>query len=344
MRIIPLPLLLAAACGLALAACKKQSTEAKQLSPAADSSVAADASSAERSGDAVELKARWPADARFKQRMELAQNSETIVPNMPMPMKTSTTMSQDTSLHVLREFERGGREIEMSIDDMSMSVFQGDREIFGFDSKGETVDGGNPAAEAFRSLVGGKVRFLLDSSNRVEKVEGVQPLLEGLTAKLKGPERSVLGGMFNEDYFKQMGDFGHTLPGRAVRPGEHWPSKTEISAGPMGRMTLNLEHSFKGWEQRAGRRAAQIDFVGSISSQAQSGTGPGGLSIFIDDGKISGKSWFDPERGQMIESSIDQEMTVRMGIPARPGAPSGPVSITNRMNQKISLKLSPAGA
>jgi hypothetical protein len=63
----------------------------------------------------------------------------------------------------------------------------------------------------------------------------------------------------------------------------------------------------------------------------------------IENGKVSGKMWFDPELGMIADTSVDQRMTMRMAAPQRPRAPqtntAGAPMMTTAMNQKISLKL-----
>jgi len=345
MKIKAALLLISLALGLAAPGCKKKSDDSASPSAGGVGSTA----STVRPGEAAELKARWPVGARFAQRLEIAQNSDTVVPNMPQPMKQGMTMGQDVSLDVVKETAGGGREIDMRIGDIAMSVFQGEREVIGFDSKGETVgDDRNPIGEAFRGLVGGRLKYFIDSSNRVERIEGWKELVDAMSDKLKGPGRAVLGSMLKEDYFRQMADFGHSLPGRAVKPGESWPSKTDVVMGPIGSISIETIYTFKGWDQRDNKRMALLESTGTITGKGDQGAGPMGMSMTIDAGKMTGKSWFDPVRSQVVESIIDQDMTLRVKVPARPspGGPgaSGEMTLTNRMNQKISFKLTPAGA
>jgi hypothetical protein len=101
--------------------------------------------------------------------------------------------------------------------------------------------------------------------------------------------------MLKEDYFKQMAHFGDTLPGRRVNAGESWPSKTDVIMGPMGTVTIDLTHTFKGWDQRNNKRMALLESSGTITGKGEQGAGPMGMSAVIDDGMMKGKSWFDPK-------------------------------------------------
>jgi hypothetical protein len=336
-------LILSAAFCLLLADCKKKENAQSGSDGASSAKVTG-------TGEAVDLKVNWPVGRRFRQRLDVVVNSESVVPNQPQPMKQNTTMGQEFAFHVVKERPGGGRELEMQIGDIEMSVSAGGRDVIAFDSKGEAVgDVENPVASAFRQMVGAKIKYLTDASNRVEKIEGWQELVDALSSKLQGPSRSMVASMFKEEYFKQMAEFGQNLPGRSVRPGESWPVKTDVVMGPMGTATLDLIYTFKGWEQRQNKRLALLVFSGTISSKPAQGGGAMGMTMSIENGTISGKSWFDPAEGLQVESVMDQNINMSMTMPARatPGKPAAAgelMTIQNKMSQKIKIKVTPEEA
>ena len=62
----------------------------------------------------------------------------------------------------------------------------------------------------------------------------------------------------------------------------------------------------------------------------------------FEDGTISGKSWFDPELGMLVESAFDMNMNVRPAMSAQePSANTDARSPATAipLNQKINLKL-----
>ncbi len=63
----------------------------------------------------------------------------------------------------------------------------------------------------------------------------------------------------------------------------------------------------------------------------------------IHDGTASGTSWFDPELGITIDTGLNQNFKMVMQVPQNPRAKPGTAvkmqSITNQMNQAMTIKL-----
>lgn len=291
---------------------------------------------------AVELKLKLPVGARYPMRIEVAQKSEMRIPSQPKPMLQETALNQEMHFTVLKEYEGGGRELELEFSDVDMTVNMNGREAMTFDSRGESLgDADNPAASAFRRMVGAKLKYLMDSSNHVTKVEGWSELVAKMTAGSAGAR--MLGGVFTEDYFKQLADFSQGLPAKPVQPGDTWPVQRTIVMGPLGAATLDLTYTFKSWEQREKRQCARLEFTGPIRGGAPSTNSVMmGIRMAILDGTTSGQSWFDPELGLTIDADVAQKMNVLMSFPgtnapARGANLSG--SMTNVMGQRIRLRL-----
>ena len=58
------------------------------------------------------------------------------------------------------------------------------------------------------------------------------------------------------------------------------------------------------------------------------------VSITFQNAKLSGKTWFDPDAGTALDSTIDQQFDLEI----RQGAPTAP-PMKAKMNQKITHKL-----
>ena len=63
------------------------------------------------------------------------------------------------------------------------------------------------------------------------------------------------------------------------------------------------------------------------------------MTMSIQDGTASGISWFDPELGLIIESDLDQDMKMIMGMPVKMRGTTVTQTMTNLMHQKITIKL-----
>jgi hypothetical protein len=333
------PCLILFALLLALVSCKKSETP---------KSVSGEGSSEEAipdDGSPVTLRVKWPLGNRYTQRMEVTGDTETFVPQMPKPMLQRLNLNQDYGITVLGERAKGGRELELEVESTEIDVTMDGKPVVNLDTRAEAgpTETANPMIAAFRQIVGAKIKFVLNESNHVEKVEGVKEFAAKATSAGNPQGRAAMQSMFTEDYFKQMVDFQRGLPAKAVKVGDSWPLKTDL-AMPIGAVTLDINYTLKGWENREKRKCAAIDFTGTMSSKGGSNTGPAGMSMNIQSGKLSGKEWFDPELGSMIETVIHQDMVLHMSMPmgrARTNAAGagGSRSITNNTKQKITIKL-----
>jgi len=329
-----LPLLL-----IGLAGCK----ESKDARPGADSAPSPTGFVASqpvgRADEPVTLKVHWPPGARLAHRMELVQNMDIPMPGAARKPKQEVNMAQDFSLNVLGERPGGGREVELEFQAIIMSVTWNGNEVMAFDSRGEaTGDESNPAVRSFRLLAGQKFRCHLDASNAVEKVEGVKEFAE----KVAGPNaggRNPATDMFNEEYFKQMMNWARDLPAGPVKPGDTWKSSRDLSMGPVGQAALDLTYTFKGWEQHDKRRCALLEFDGPVTGKAAGTNSPFGVTMSVVGGRASGKSWFDPARSFIIDTTFNLAVKIQFQLPPQPGAPDAASPSESAMDQRISVKL-----
>jgi hypothetical protein len=150
----------------------------------------------------------------------------------------------------------------------------------------------------------------------------------------------MFDGMFGEGMFRQMVDFdGRTLPARPVDVGDTWPVKIDLEMGPIGQLALEMDFTFKGWEERQQRHCAWFDFTGSMTTKGEGGSMMG-MSFVLKDGKTTGKTWFDPDLGMTIDTDMRQDMKLLMTLP-KVGIPPNMAgkSITNLMSQKLAIRL-----
>jgi hypothetical protein len=340
-----------------LAGCKKKAADAasdsdanapgESASPGAPGDAAKPRKPAQRGGP-VELKIKWPVGARYVQRLDMAQNSETRMAMAPKPIKQETTMGQEFALTVLAERPGGGREVEMEFMDMEMMSAMGDKVVLNFDSKGETgAEAQNPMAATFRKMIGMRIKFLLDASHKVEKVEGFQEFRAKMSGTSSPQAQAMMNSIFSEDYFKQMVRYADSLPPKPVSPGESWPVQTEIPMGPLGTMVMDLTYTYTGMEEREKRQCAALVFGGTMKSKPGQAAGTLGSAMNITDGKTKGTTWFDPALGMAVETAMSQNMTMEMNLPGLPNAstnraPAG-MKMTNVLSQKINFKLVEVG-
>jgi hypothetical protein len=293
---------------------------------------------------AVELKLKWPQGERIVQDTDMKQNMELTMPGQPGPMKQDMTMGQEYGLTVLKATPDGGHELEMEFLSARLSSAMGGRTLLDYDSAKKSPAGkANPAADIFGKIVGSKIRFFLNASNEVERLEGVDELVNRLTSGPDAGALALLKSMFSEGYFKQMMSQNRFLPPKAVQPSNTWPVHQEIPMGNLGTIVMDYDVTFQSWEMRGKRHCARLEFQGTTKSKPDPNSNPAGMSISSLDGTSSGVSWFDPELGLTIDTLMNQDIKMVMNMPMNPGrnpGDSGPMqSITNQMNQVMTSKL-----
>ena len=324
---------------LPLTGCKKSGESGAQSGgPAAGGS--------RRPDEAARLQIKWPVGNRYVERMELKQNSEMVMPQMPQPMKQELTMGEEYALSVLQERAGGGRELEMEFLAIQMNMSAGGQPPMAFDSKGAAIDEeSNPLAGALRKMIGSRLKLLTDASNQVEEIEGFNEFFAKVSVGLPPQVQGMMSGMLSEDQLKQMAGQGlsHMLPDKPVKPGDSWPVNFDLSGGPIGTINLDLNYSFKRWEDHEKRNCALLDFGGTMTSKDGQTAGPMGVKVVIENGSMSGKTWFDPDLGMAVGSDIDQVMKLLITFPQPQGAAANPGvtggSMTNQLVQKITVKL-----
>lgn len=291
----------------------------------------------------VELKIKWPLHQRVVQELDMKMNMEMAMPGQPAPMKQDMTMGQAYGMTVQQATPDGGHEVEMDFISARMAMKMGEKTMMDYDSeKKAAADKPNPVADMFGKIVGSKIRFFLDASNEVTRIEGVEELANRLTSGPQAEALAPLKSTFSEGYFKQMMSANQFLPLHAVQPGDSWPVRMEIPMATMGTMVMNYDVTLQSWEMHGKRNCARLEFRGTMQTKPDPAAKPGAMTISILDGATSGVSWFDPELGITIDTQMTQDlkMVVRVPMPQRGKAAAPPMqSITNQMNQVMTIKL-----
>jgi hypothetical protein len=292
----------------------------------------------------VELKLKWPKGERVVQDMDMKQNMEMTIPGQPAPMKQDMTMGQQYGMTVLNEAPDGGHEVEMEFLSARMSSTMAGKKLLDYDSaKSSAADKTNPVAGMFGKIVGSKIQFYLDASNEVQRIEGVDALVERLSSGGQAGGLAALKSMFTEGYFKQMMSANRFMPPKAVQPGDTWPVQLEFPMAPLGVLVMDFNFTFVSWEKHGQRNCARLEFQGTITTKPDPASKPSPMSMTIQDGNASGVSWFDPEIGKTIDTSMNQDMNMIIKVPMNPRGKSGGTpkmqSLTNQMHQAINIKL-----
>lgn len=316
-----------------------------EVSAKAAASIAGSLPSFKPPAGPIELKQKWPSSTCLVREMDLKQNMQIHTPGKPEPVEHKFSLVSQYAYTAVRELPGGGREVELQ-----HLAFRMEADLWRYDSARSSAADESEIAKVFKTILRAKVRYFLNAKNQVERMEGVDELLNRLNlyegAKLKPgmtwdnqaldkvlsrilsrtpqPLDEAAWGlrkMFTEDYFKSKLDSSF-FPDKAVQPGDTWTFCRESRKNKRSLFSVNLLREcavmFRSWEMRADRLCARLDFHGTerTSPEAQSETAR--AINPVTEGTFSGAMWFDPELGRAIEVNVNHDFKVTSNKVAMP--------------------------
>ncbi len=189
------------------------------------------------------------------------------------------------------------------------------------------------------------MHFILNASNDVERVDGASELTSRLATGRNAAQLSSLRSMFSESTFKQMMSSSKFLPPNPVSPGDTWPAQLEMPDETVGTLVLNFNFTLDRWEPHGKRNCARMTFEGTVKTKAGTSSKPNamGMTMAIQDGTVSGVSWFDPELGITIDTQMHESMKLNITFKnprAKPGTPAAQTqNLSTQLTQDINIKL-----
>ena len=325
-KIITLVSLAAVAGGVLLSGCSKP----KKPSSSSGGSADASATAATASDGPVDMKIKWATGKTFAMRMDFDMDTEMKVPNQPDPVKQNIKLTQNFNLGALKKLDNGGWELQLEFENETLDVLMGGRSVLTFDSnENPAQETNNPVAPILRAMVGAQLQYFTDASGKVEKMGGVDDLMKRVTAAGTQQQRGMFQQMFSEDTLKRYGSFSEALPNRIVNIGESWTQKNDI-VSTIGTLTMDLDYTFKNWEQHGDRKCAHVEATGTIATKTVSAANVG-AAVEVQNGKITGEFWFDPELGMIVDVHNDQDMTLKITTRNQ--------NLTQQLRQKVRLSL-----
>ena len=215
----------------------------------------------------------------------------------------------------------------------------GPQVVMSFDSKENSKnDEQNPFTAPYRKMINSKLRIEVDADGKLEKVVGLNEWIDNVAGDAAGPGKGMIAQQFNEGYFRQIVDFGRGFPSKPVQVGESWPFQIEMPLGPMGKLAIDSKVTFKRWEDHEQHKTVALGNTGTLKGSPGQEAGPMG-KMSIEDGKVTGTTWFDPELGALIESASDQTMRMKGELPGQPGGNQPAAGFTSNIGQKVTVKL-----
>ena len=305
----------------------------------------------------VALRINWQLGARYVLRMEMKQDSEFRRGNSADGRGgQQLNLAHEYAITVTNDPATGLRGLDVELLSIEMEETSGDRTFVSYDSQNRvTGTGGNPVAEQLARLVGGHVRYLIDSPNqRVVAENGVNELLARANSKSKNARKPDVSGPVNTqtlalESFKQMLALT-ALPERQFAVGDNWPITFESKNSPGGPVTVSTTNIFRGWQEHDRKKCARIELSGLLVSHRTNGNDDSNLrggrrGMLFNEGLLSGVYWIDPASSFATEVTFDYSLS-RSGAfggsrktagQATNAAP--PQTFTAKARQTISFKL-----
>ena len=209
----------------------------------------------------VELKLKWPVGERMVHGHGHENEHGIIHPGPARPHETGHEHGQEYGLTVLKETPGGGHEVEMEFLSARMSMAMGGKTMDYDSDKKTSGDKANPVANMFGKLIGSKIQYFLDASNEVERIEGVDELVNRMSSGSQADAAwNFQESMLSKDRFKQIMSANRYMPPKAVQPGDTWPIKQSFEMGPLGTMVMDFNSTLQSWEMHGKRNCARIEF------------------------------------------------------------------------------------
>jgi len=281
----------------------------------------------------VTLAPRWPTGKRLVYLDKRVSKQTLQTPDPPRSMEQRMTQRQEFAISILREPPSGGYVIEWEFLSMRISMEVNGRTL-SFDSSSDSEDPANPLASSMRLYMDSIYTLYVNDEGMVERVEGVQELVERLTNDPRAGQ-AILPGLINEETFKQM--FAHTFnqgaPARPVDVGDTWNHRAEFPLASSG-IALDLAFTFAGWTTSEEGPYARLQYEGTMEGGVTRDAALG-FEMSIQEGRLKGVKLVDPRTGLPVRDESRGTIRMEMPVPAPNGTRAG--SVTMQQSQSLSL-------
>jgi hypothetical protein len=248
------------------------------------------------------MQMKWLAGRKY------AMHRETIQTEPKPQSKQVQKMTQDFSLSLVRDLDNGGQQLELEFEGLTLEVGDGEHKLFSADSAQDSaLDAKNPVGARLRRMVGAHLQYFVNANGKVEKMEGYSELVKQAAGE-NPKDQAAFRDLFNESVLQKFGSFGEdSTPHRVVKLGDSWTIHLEQPSGA-GAHYVDLKCTFKNWEQHEDRKCMRIMFAGTVQAAPNAAS----LPVKIENGKVSGETWFDPKLKMIVEIAYDADMTLKI--------------------------------
>ena len=289
----------------------------------------------------VTFLAQWGVSNRYVFHSEVTTSTQIPRQGVSKMAPQESTLGLDYVISVGNTRSNGARALELEITSVQFEASMSGTTLISYDSMNKVIGtDGNPMAERLEQIIGAKITFQVSASNRISNVKGITEITDKLYSGGNARAQSFVRRLFTPQYLRHLIDLTF-VPSDPVRVNDKWPGQMTLNPGPLiGSLTADVTYTFRGWQSHDQRKCALVEFSGTVKPRPVPGNSKN-ISSTFENGTITGKSWFDPELGMVVESASDQTAsskgTIRWRRAVNTNAP--PQSYTSTLHQHTSIKL-----
>lgn len=181
-----------------------------------------------------------------------------------------------------------------------------------FESMKTEVVGGPPRDNIDKQIQGGTVRLHVSPKMEVTKLEGYDELVQKVVGNDAKAQQMFKLMMSDDTLKKKLAEQFEFVPGMAVKPGDKWQRKAELSLGPIGVMKIERDFTYEGADMLGGKKLDKIAMTGVGSYALPKGDG-GGFPFKVTKGELKidgmkGTIHFDAAAGRLVQAEAKTNM------------------------------------
>lgn len=293
-----------------------------------------------RSDPPLTMNAVWQEGRRYIFRAESATSTQVPRKNTTQLIQTHTSVGQELAFTATNVAPDGSRVLRMEILSVQFETGRDDDTTLSFDSMNQVMEvEDTPLIQRLRRLIGLKLAFHLSASNKVTRVDGLKDLNDrasGGNNSIRGVAAQIVARCLNQQFYRDIVEMSF-LPAQPVKAGDTWTIDRASNVNPRGGSGMaHYTYTFTGWQEHLGSNCARLDFTAEFKPPGPPTTNtvvttnaPGTTNqtivrrvsrqqpANIEEGSISGQSWYSPDLTLAIDTVVSQSATTKTPIGRR---------------------------
>jgi hypothetical protein len=285
------------------------------------------------------LKFEWKTGKTYLQKMEMDQNSKISMGGQTMDQKMKMNMDMEMVVSAVpdsknKQVESEYKRVAMNMTSMGMTME--------YDSDKPNA-GGSPL-DAMGAMVGQKFTMIVDESNSIIDVKGVEEMAKAMGTN---PMAAQMSKQFSDK--KQLEQMMNTwmaqgFPKTPVKPGDTWPLDVKLDMAGIGSVSFTGTYTLAGYQEYGGHDCAVVDMEGEIKMDFSAAAGDDAseqakmmkaMGMQVKDGKTKSRLYWDNKLSWMRGMDMEQSMSMSMKNPAD----GSEMTIPMNQNMKMTVEV-----